>query len=248
MQFLKRLMGGAAPSVQPLAPDAPFCAVGDVHGCLDLLERLLASVPEDVAQLVMVGDYVDRGEDSAGVLRHLHDLQQNVGTQHMTCLMGNHEEMMLNFLAEPERRGRRWLRYGGLQTLSSFHISLTRPEPDAEELQDVADRLTDALGPDLLDWLLRLETSWTSGNITVVHAAADPDVALEDQSRETLLWGHPEFRRKARQDGRWVLHGHTIVDAPSADAGVISVDTGAYATGRLSAALLRTDSVDFIST
>ena len=78
-----------------------------------------------------------------------------------------------------------------------------------------------------------------------MHAGADPAVAIEDQTRGTLLWGHPEFHKTPRNDDTWVVHGHTIVDAPVAENGIISIDTGAYATGRLTVAHVSSDGVTF---
>ena len=83
--------------------------------------------------------------------------------------------------------------------------------------------------------------------MTVLHAAADPLCPLDQQSDSVLLWGHPEFFKIPREDGQWIVHGHTIVDAPTADKGRISVDTGAYATGRLTAASIADGSVDFVT-
>jgi serine/threonine protein phosphatase 1 len=87
-----------------------------------------------------------------------------------------------------------------------------------------------------------------TGNVTVVHAGADPAKPLDQQAHRTLTWGHPDFRTTPRRDGQWVLHGHTIVDAPSADQGRIAVDTGAYATGRLTVARVIPGEVSFEST
>jgi serine/threonine protein phosphatase 1 len=86
-----------------------------------------------------------------------------------------------------------------------------------------------------LDWLKSRPASWQTGNVAVVHAGADPTVPIYDQSVKTLYWGHSDFTKKRRRDGVWVVHGHTIVDAPEILRERIAIDTGAYATGRLSA-------------
>ncbi len=166
----------------------------------------------------------------------------------MTCLMGNHEHMMLRFLDDPVAHGSRWLRYAGLQTLASFKIaSVPGASSSADEWVDLRNRSGAALGPDLIEWVRNLPSIWTTGNVAVVHAGADPEIPIEQQSRATLLWGHPEFDKRPRSDGVWVVHGHTIVDAPQSVDGRISIDTGGYATGRLTAALIETSKVSFLS-
>lgn len=232
----------------PLAPDVPFWAIGDIHGCYPALSDIINQIIDfghSDAILVCVGDYVDRGEHSSDVLTFLYTLQQHAQDT-VICLKGNHEQMLLRFLRDPEINGPSWLRHGGLQTLASYHLALpVRTDPD---WQDLRDKLRAAMGPDIENWLQTLPSSWETGNVLVTHAGADPALPLEDQDPATYLWGHPDFETHMRQDGVWVLHGHTIVDTARAEGGRIAVDTGAYATGRLSAALVEQDSVRFIST
>ncbi|WP_415919321.1 metallophosphoesterase [Tateyamaria sp. SN6-1] len=220
-----------------LAPDQAFVALGDVHGRADLLNRALNRVGS--AQVVCVGDYVDRGEQSAEVLRTLS------ARGDIICLSGNHESMMLRFIDDPAQAGPRWLRYGGLQTLASFGVRGTTPLSDGAALRRARDTLVEAMGGPLVAWLRDLPTRWQSGNVAVVHAAADPHTPIADQSSAHLRWGHAAFHQTRRKDGVWVVHGHTIVDAPRADEGRISIDTGAFATGRLTLAHIDRDGVRF---
>ncbi|WP_050931903.1 metallophosphoesterase [Aestuariivita boseongensis] len=221
----------------PVAPPQPFIAVGDVHGRADLLDKLLQSVPD--VPLIFVGDYVDRGDHSADVLRILK------ARPDITCIAGNHEQMMLKFLREPEEEGPRWLRYGGLQTLASFGITGITESTTGGALTCARDALMARMGDDLIGWVYDLPTSVTAGNVTVVHAGADPALPIEHQTRRVLQWGHPEFRRTPRRDGMWIVHGHTIVDEAYLENGRIAVDTGAYATSRLSAAFIGNGEVIF---
>jgi serine/threonine protein phosphatase 1 len=225
-----------APALPPIAPEHDFIAVGDIHGQFHLLERLLKAEPD--LPIVFVGDYVDRGDQSAQVLAALKSRPDDI------CLMGNHEEMMLNFLDKPEESGPRWLRNGGLQTMASFGVAGLSDATHGRGLITARDRLAEAMGADMIDWLSQLPTQYTTGNVAVVHAGADPQLPMAEQSRSTLLWGHPEFGRRPRQDGMWVVHGHTIVDEARSEGGVVSIDTGAYATGRLTAAYVRAGEVD----
>jgi len=213
------------------APDKPICVIGDVHGCLNLLEKLLSNVPQD-HQVILVGDYIDRGEQSAEVLRLLSSRPD------YTCLMGNHEDMLLQFLEDPQKRGARWLRNGGLQTLASFGLRGVRPEMGPDELEACRDRLQSEMGEPLVQWLTELTPSVISGNVLIAHAGADPAVSPQDQLDQTLIWGDPMFQSVDRRDGYWVAHGHTIVSTASAGRGRIAIDTGAFATGVLSAVCL----------
>lgn len=220
----------------PLAPDEPLAVVGDIHGTDPLLNGLIRKIKaKGPSRLVFVGDYVDRGEDSAKVLQRLYELSQS--DPNAVFLAGNHEAMMLNFIDSPEN-ALRWLKFGGLQTLASFGIGGLNETPDLARALAARDELAKGLGPDLLKWLRNLSTRFSSGNVAVVHAGADPDLPISEQTDATLLWGHPEFSNRARRDGIWVVHGHTITASPRAADGKIAVDTGAYANGRLSAALI----------
>ncbi|WP_240453707.1 metallophosphoesterase [Chachezhania antarctica] len=222
-------------------------AIGDIHGCDRLLAKLLKkieSVP-NTGHLVFVGDYGDRGEESAAVYRRLQALDTTESS--VVCLMGNHERMLLDFLGDPDVNGPTWMRHGGLQTCGSFGVSPPVGGGTEQEWYATRDRLRDAMG-DIEPWLRGLPQSWESGNVAVVHAAADPSAPIAEQSEDTLLWGHPAFGTMPRQDGTWVVHGHTIVETPMAEMGVISIDTGAYASGRLTAASISADTVSFIST
>lgn len=246
MQFLKRLMPKKHTFSGEILPETPFVAVGDVHGRADLMERLmegLAAGPNADLPIVFVGDYVDRGEHSAEVLHVLHAHADDAG---VICLRGNHEEMLLNFLEDPAGQGPRWLRYGGLQTMASFGAPVVaQTAPDAA-WTDARDALAKAMGAELIDWLYALPLRWQSGNVAVVHAGADPMQPLDMQDDRTLVWGHPKFDTEDRRDGVWVVHGHTIVDNAIAENGRISVDTGAYATGTLSAAVIAPREVSFL--
>ena len=209
----------------PLAPERVVSVVGDVHGCVALLKSLLPQLP---GQVVLVGDLIDRGDESRAVLDFV------IEQQDIVSLMGNHEAMLLAFLDDPIEAGKRWMRNGGLQTLASFGVG---GDLSMAKLPRLRDSLALAMGDDRIDWLRNRPLFWTCGNLVVCHAGADPRRPLVEQSR-TLLWGHPECGRTPRSDGLWIAHGHVIVEEASVGAGVIRVDTGAFAGGPLSAAIL----------
>ena len=197
---------------------------------------------------MFLGDYIDRGEESRQVLSRLMAANAE-GPDRVICLMGNHERMLLNFLEDPTRHARRWLQNGGLQTLASFGVALHGRSLDEEtQFDSLRDRLTTAMGPEMIEWLGTLPLTWHSGNVWAVHAGASPKRPMENQIPEVLLWGHPQFLQQSRDDHQWIVHGHTVVEAPQMQQGRIAVDTGAYATNVLSAAAIATDSITFLQT
>lgn len=232
----------------PLIPDRLLYAVGDIHGRADLLELMLEAIAADAGtaegDLVFLGDYIDRGPDSAAVLERLRGLQ--VGNLDVTCLMGNHERMLLSFLDDP-LQGQMWLRYGGLETTSDFVLTRAALETGATPMETLRDRLEEAIAPDLLNWLRGLPLSFLSGNAGCLHGMADPNVSWESQSESVLLWARPARGSTPRADGIWVIHGHTVVATAERDAGRICVDTGAYKSGVLSAARCERGDIRFLS-
>ena len=228
----------------PVAPLEPFVAIGDVHGRDDLLAALLAELTRaaPAAPLVLLGDLVDRGPDSAAVLTRVQAMCEAHAS--VVCLKGNHEQMLLDFLDDPAGRGLKWLDFGGRETMQSFKLKAPAAKADLEDVAEAAEALEDAMGRDLIAWMRQLPTRWMSGQVIAVHAALDPARAPVDQSDRSVLWGHPEFFTKTRTDGLWVVHGHTIFSEPYASSGRISCDTGAYQTGRLSAALIGSGAAD----
>lgn len=248
MSLLKRLFSTPAPVPAfdaPLATEGPVFVIGDIHGCFDRMTALQAQMQSHGPQAhqVYVGDYIDRGEQSAQVLRALYALRDD---PKKTFLRGNHEDMMLGFLQDPADKGARWLRYGGLNTLGSYRISGIPQNSDETTLTATADKLREAIGPAIIHWLDTLPVQWQSGNLAVVHAAADPALPMALQADRTLKWGHPDFMTTPRSDGIWIAHGHTIVEEAQAAAGRIAVDTGAYATGRLTAAYIASGELRFL--
>ena len=234
----------------PVMPDAPFFAVGDIHGCFAPLNALMArldEVAEGLEAIVFVGDYIDRGAQSRQVLEFLFRASKE-HPESVVCLMGNHERMMLDFIDDPAGRGAIWLRNGGLDTLASFGITLRQRDTDTDAAVEIANALEAALPPGMQNWLRALPLRWSSGNVHCVHAALSPRRAYDDQRDEVLLWGHPNFMTTPRDDGQFVVHGHTIVDQAGVDAGRIAVDTGAYRTGRLSAVRITAGECRFLTT
>ncbi len=242
--LLRRLYGlRIATALPPMPePDPPLCLIGDLHGRADLLDIMLARIAAEPrgaeARLIFVGDLIDRGPDSAGVLRRIHALFQ-ADPERVVCLMGNHERMMLDFLAAPAGRAKRWLNAGGVATLNSFGLATRLPEGAGQALHfaTLSKSLRTALLPDLLPWITDFPLYWQGAGLAVVHAEALPDRPMETQPETILLWGQTGIT-SPRPDGLWLAHGHVIMPQVTITQGRIALDTGAYRTGRLSAVWL----------
>lgn len=251
MHWLRTLLSGKTDEGKhpPPCPDRPICIIGDLHGRADLLEHMLAKIAtqngSNMARLIFVGDLIDRGPDSALVLTRVQQLVENAPDQ-VVCLMGNHERMLLDFLDNPVKAAR-WLHHGAVETLTSLGVpSQASGETAHARLQALAVSLRAALPSGSEAWLRALPAFWREKNLAVVHAGADPSLPIESQPNKTLIWGHRDFSHHSRRDGLWIAHGHTIVQTASASSGRISVDTGAWQSGRLSAAWLDTQGLRFI--
>jgi serine/threonine protein phosphatase 1 len=232
-----------AASAGARAGDRPLYAIGDVHGCYDHLHALLAWVARDAAErspgvapvLVLLGDYVDRGPDSAKVLAALAWLARSSAIT-ARLLEGNHEAMFRLFMERPAAHGQ-WLRYGGSETLRSYGIAPPEEEErDAAALTALRDRLFDVMPVAHLRLLERLEPMVRVGDYTFVHAGVRPGVSLRAQQRDDLLWIRDDFLEHPRPAETIVVHGHTWAsERPVLLPHRIGLDTGAYETGVLSA-------------
>ena len=246
----RRSNAGLDKGMPDMRPDDPFYAIGDIHGSTSLLIKLLeqiAGARQANGPLVFMGDYVDRGEDSSGTLAQLYTLSLD-RTRPVVFLRGNHEQMLLDFLDTPEMTGAFWLNSGGRQTLASYGLAAKRSEIKSNEFIKLRDKLRVKLGNNIEEWLRSLPVSWQTGNIFLSHAGADPTRSLDTQTNDRLLWGPGSTPPAARNDGIWTVQGHVIVERPKVVEGQVFIDTGAYATRKLSAARFDTEGVTFLST
>ena len=227
-----------APRLALDPPPARIYAIGDVHGCLDLLLLLEARIVADAEGtpgdklIVMLGDLIDRGPASAQVIDHM--LARPPSGFQRICLKGNHEAMMLAFVRDP-RRGAIWLENGGRETLLSYGL------PSDTLLRGVAPRVLENLiachVPDEhIEFLETLPVLLDTPAAIFVHAGLRPGVRLEAQDDDELIWFRDNYESDYAEFGRPVVHGHM----PRSEALVapyrIAIDTGAYVNGRLTAA------------
>jgi len=223
-------------------------AIGDVHGRVDLLNRLLTRIDAHLVNNpihrpihVLLGDYIDRGPASRAVL----DLLIERSRSHTTVfLKGNHETFILDFLKEP-RVLNAWRTLGGLETLVSYGL---RPsvKPSATEEVDLAAELERALPQSHRQFLSELKTSFVCGDYFFVHAGVRPGIALAQQREEDLLWIRGEFLDYEKRFEKIIVHGHTPVVQPEIHSNRINIDTGAYATGILTCLMLEADKLIYI--
>lgn len=242
---------------EPAAASVPrglrVYAIGDIHGRLDLLDRLLALIEEDgagapdlVKYIVTLGDYVDRGPASAGVIdRLIAGPPVGFGAIH---LKGNHEAAMLDFLTDT-RVGPSWLSFGGQATLASYGVYPGLEIGSLEQrMTDIQAALCGVLPPAHWEFLNSLRPSVTIGDYMFVHAGVRPGVPLNLQRDSDLLWIRESFLGSSADHGKVIVHGHTIADQPEVRANRIGIDTGAYATNRLTCLVLEGTARRFLHT
>ena len=228
---------------EPAAPTAPpgtrVYAVGDIHGRDDLLEQLGLLIHEDAYRrqaprnvVVYLGDYVDRGGKSREVIERL--LRAPLPGFESVHLKGNHEDIMLRFL-DDIAVAPTWLTYGGMETLESYGIEPPLPQAPPSELLRAQGLLRQALPPAHVDFLRGLRMTHEEGDYAFVHAGVKPGVPLAAQREEDMLWIRDEFLTSQASFGRIVVHGHSISRDPDVRQNRIGIDTGAFATGRLTA-------------
>jgi serine/threonine protein phosphatase 1 len=227
-------------------------AIGDIHGRLDLLRRLEEKIQRDAAAveaerrlIVCLGDYIDRGDDSSGVIEHLR--HEPPDSFDRICLIGNHESYLLRFF-DDSSVATAWLANGGHETLLSYGVSA----PDGIAVDDQPARmqaeLRDRMPQSHAAFLRKLALSHREGDYLFVHAGVRPGVPLDRQDPEDLIWIRREFLSDQRDFGAVVVHGHSIRPEPENLPNRIGVDTGAYRTGQLTCAVLWQSERRFLTT
>ena len=237
-------------SAARIADGVRIYAIGDVHGCSSLLEQLLALIEAHAAGfpsrrpiLVFLGDYIDRGPSSLQVIDQLISLRRY---REVIFLKGNHESYLVEFLKKPAILTE-WFQYGGLDTLRSYGIT-PRSYFDPQEQECLSAALGHALNKrGHLEFFNGLKTSFVCDDFLFVHAGVRPGVALDQQREEDLLWIRDEFLHYEGDLGKIVVHGHTPVPHPEVCSNRINIDTGAYATGRLTCLIIERDQMKLIS-
>jgi serine/threonine protein phosphatase 1 len=231
-------------NVQPEAPhDRRIYAVGDIHGRVDLMRALHSRIAADAARIndaranvvIYVGDYIDRGDHSRQVVETL--IGHALAGFEQVCLSGNHERLLLQFLADPDS-GPTWLFNGGDATLRSYGVDIEDPAFGLEGWSWVRQRLLDGLPGRHLAFFRELPLSHEEGDYFFVHAGVRPGVALDRQNETDLLWIREEFYHSRADFGKVIVHGHSISETVDVQPNRIGIDTGAYGSGVLSCLVL----------
>jgi serine/threonine protein phosphatase 1 len=250
----KRLFRGLLADEPALPKGQAGCrayAIGDVHGRLDLLDTLLRKIEEDRASrppkktfIVFLGDLVDRGPNSAGVVERLRRYRPEDARP--VFLAGNHEEVFLRVLGGDEEIFAKWMSFGGAQCVASYGV-------DPDQLSRVDEKeairlIRSAVPAEHRAFLESFADTFRFGDYLFVHAGIRPGVAIDRQDRADLRWIREPFLTDSKEHGCVVVHGHTIVDQVDERRNRIAIDTGAYQSGVLTALGIEDEQKWYLST
>ncbi|MEO6150905.1 MAG: metallophosphoesterase family protein [Mucilaginibacter sp.] len=214
-------------------------AVADTHGQLDLLMAMETLIKKDIEAMqpehpviCYLGDYVDRGPHSAGIIDYLQAAKQADGISRV-FLKGNHEDRMIDFLVDPASYGASMLKYGGLQLMQSYGLPITEEHEDYDWLQ-LRDEFKEAIPAAHHEFLRNLRLVFRWKGYLFVHAGLNLEKPLQAQEERDLMWIRDPFLESGKDWGFIVVHGHVIVDEPEFRPNRIDMDTGAFKNGVLS--------------
>lgn len=243
-----RLFGWTVRQAPRVPEGVRVFVVGDIHGCYDLLVsllkriRLYAETEPRRNILIFLGDYVDRGPQSKAVMDLLTRFHQP--DWDVVMLRGNHEQAVLDFLADAQFY-RIWREFGAAETLLSYGVK--PPRFDDDNFVEVQREFASKCPPEHINFLNTLPYSYVVGDYMFVHAGVRPGIALDRQMPEDLMRIRDDFLLSEERLAKIIVHGHTPVDRPVRNSVRIGIDTGAYATGRLTAAVLEGEDCTFLT-
>lgn len=240
--------------IKQTPPDTTIYAIGDIHGRLDLLAAMHDRIETDSCrraarrkQVVYLGDYVSRGEDSRRVVDRVGQWLPE-GFERIT-LKGNHEDQLLRFLGGQLDAGRHWFDYGGLATLADYGVVIAdRQARDDETVTVLRDRFAAALPQSHLGFFRSLSVSYRAGDYCFVHGGVRPGVPLAEQTDHDCMWIRKSFLDSEDDHGAIVVHGHSISMQPVVRHNRIGIDTGAYHSGVLTCLVLDGTQRSFLQT
>ncbi|GMN03309.1 metallophosphoesterase family protein [Erythrobacter sp. MTPC3] len=246
-----RSLFGSKPDVP--GPSVPagkrYYLLGDIHGRLDLYEALIDAIEQDDAQsppaqseVILLGDLVDRGPDSAGVIARTRQWQSQ---RSVRVLAGNHEDMFLQSFEKPDIL-RHFLKHGGRETIMSY--GLTKKQFNAMTLEEMFAFIPQLIPQSERDYIDSFEEMIVAGDYVFVHAGIDPAMPLDRQKRSDLLWIRDRFLDHKGPLQKVVVHGHTIFDEVLDCGNRIGIDTGAFRSGVLTALVLEGDTKRMLQT
>jgi serine/threonine protein phosphatase 1 len=247
---LRQRFRARPPAPRPSVPAGTrYYLIGDIHGRLDLFEALIAAIEHDDSAsaparttVVLLGDLVDRGPASAGVVERAMRWQAE---REVVLLAGNHEEMFLESF-EDLAVLRHFLRHGGRQTVLSYGVD--RQAYDNASFEELQAMMRRAVPPEHIAFLAAGRDHLEAGDYLFVHAGIVPEVPLERQTPHHLRWIREPFLDHPEPHSHFVVHGHTITDDIDSRNNRIGIDTGAYRSGRLTALVLEGEARRFLQT
>lgn len=214
-------------------------AIGDVHGCLDMLRTLHGAIGDDLADnpiddwtVVHVGDYVDRGPESNGVIDYLAEICAD--DDRVKCLLGNHDLMFAEAVRGNREMLQVWMRNGGEETLASYDLGI---DAFIDRISSGAS-FDDVIPPTHLSFIDGLDHAMHVGDYFFVHAGIDPGRGLDDQSIDDMLWIRDRFINDGREFEAVIVHGHTPTRRVDVRANRVGIDTGAVYGGSLTCLVL----------
>lgn len=241
-------------------PGERVYAIGDIHGRSDLLSELHAKITDDAAQagpdvrntLVYLGDYIDRGFDSKGVIEQLAggrlgDFNNGPRNFEKLYLKGNHEELFLRFL-EDASVGPAWFALGGAETLLSYGVPVPATGRQEEKFQYIQKELLKKVPQGHRQFFESLELYHCVGSYIFVHAGIRPGIPVAQQKSRDILWIRDTFLKWSRGFEKIVVHGHSFNNTPNLELGRIGIDTGAYATNILTCIVIEGKDYRFLTT
>jgi serine/threonine protein phosphatase 1 len=250
MKSLRQFFGLSSEERPPrIPPGQRVYAIGDIHGRLDLFEAIIEAIEADdeaamkaKTTVVLLGDLVDRGPDSAGVMNRA---RQWAELRKVRVLAGNHEEMFLLSFHKKDVL-RHFLRFGGKETLESYGIEANpRNKKELEVLQEAMHERVPASD---IEFIRHMEDRIVIGDYAFVHAGIQPQLAIDKQRGADLRWIREPFLSSEDRHSHVIVHGHTIYAKPEVRDNRIGIDTGAFASGRLTALVLEGTGRRFIQT
>lgn len=251
---LKRLFGRTAkPEPRRFCVPAGqrIYAIGDIHGRRDLLDTLIERIDADDAargasqtQLIFLGDLVDRGDASRGVIERLMTLKSV--SENVRFLKGNHEELFIKVCVGDARATGLFHRVGGRATMLSY--GMTADDYDDADLTELSEMITDHVPADHIEFIKGFDDWIIAGDYLFVHAGVRPGLTIEEQEPSDLRWIRTEFTEDDSDHGYMVIHGHSITEQVDVRTNRIGIDTGAFASGVLTAIGLEDDERWFIDT
>lgn len=226
-------------------------AIGDVHGYVDVLARMhdaiekdLRAHPIDAAKIIYLGDYIDRGPDSKGVIDLLLERPNRSPFFNHIYLMGNHEKAMLQFIEDPHGIRKDWVKWGGIEAMQSYGVTYH----ETRTLDELAQDLKEAVPKTHFDFLENLKLMHLEDDYLFVHAGIDPRKKLEEQDYNDLTYRREPFMSHEEYHPHFVVHGHTVSRQGEIDHrhNRLNLDSGLYQGGPLSCAAIEAEEVRFL--